>query len=152
MLPARARIVLLLLPLASAGCHAPSQYISPRIMGRVVDEATQQPLRGVRVQRSSNAPAPSEPPKGGEKLLLTPPTVTDEDGTFTVASRRDLSFLRELPLYPVPLTFTHPGYERLTKTFLPEKATNTASGEPLLPIGDIPLKREPENAPKSSTN
>lgn len=122
------------------GCHSPSQYISPRVTGRVVDEQTHQPIKGVQVRRRRDAPRQMEPPKGGEIMMQDPAVVTSREGTFTLKSQRDLAFLRRLEWFSVSLSFTHPDYETLLKTFSSTSVTNTSPGEPLLQTGDVVLK------------
>ena len=134
-----ASLCALVVAMACAGCHSPSQYSSPRIVGRVVDERTQQPIKGVNVRRGSDAARPMEPPKGGERMVQPPPVYTGADGEFVLQSARALAFIRRLQWYSVTLTFSHPGYERATRSYSLSDSTNTAGGEPLIQTGDITL-------------
>ena len=73
-------------------------------------------------------------------MVQAPAVVTDADGTFSLASQRDLAFLRRLEWFSVSLSFTHPDYERLVKAFNSSPSTNKLRGEPLLQTGDVLLK------------
>ena len=125
---------------AVTGCHSPSQYSSPRVTGRVLDEQTGQPLKDVAVRRVSDNTPVMAPPKGGEMLKQAPSIFTGADGAFVLKSVRDLAFLQRVQWYSVSLSFTHRGYEQLMKTYPLASATNTASGEPIVPAGDVLLK------------
>jgi hypothetical protein len=126
--------------MACSGCHSPSQYTSPRVTGRVLDEETKRPIKGVQVRRTSDAPRPMEPPKGSEIMMQEPSVFTRDDGTFTLQSQRDLSFLRQLEWFSVSLSFNHPDYVPLKKTFSSTSVTNKSPGEPLVETGDVLLK------------
>jgi len=128
---------------ASAGCQSPSQYVSPRVEGRVVDEQTQQPIQGVSVRRGSDMPQSMEQPRGAQKLVQPPPIYSGADGRFVLGSARDLAFIRRLHWYSVTLSFSHSGYEPLTRTYSLNDSTNTTAGEPLIQAGDIPLSPSP---------
>src|SRR5262249_28569029 len=127
---------------SAAGCQSPSQYVSPRVTGRVLDSETHQPVPDVQVRRTSDQPRPHamEPPKGAQMLQLPPGVRTGADGTFTVASQSDLAFFRRLGWYSLTLTFTHPGYEKLTQTYGVAGSTKSASGEPWVQAGDVLLQ------------
>jgi hypothetical protein len=105
-----------------------------------VDEETQRPIKGVQVRRTSDAPRQMDPPKGGERMMQDPTVFTGDDGTFTLQSQRDLSFLRRLEWFSVSLSFNHPDYDPLKKTFSSTSSTNQSPGEPLLQTGDVLLK------------
>lgn len=136
-----------ILALVLTGCKSsnPSQYISPRITGRVVDAQTQQPIPGVQVRRlkPNQDPGVAETIKGGQALEKTPVVRTDSDGSFVLASERNLAFLQRLGWYSVSLAFAHPNYERLTTEFTLVNATNTPTGEPLVKAGNIHLQPKP---------
>lgn len=123
-----------------AGCHSPSQYSSPRITGRVLDEETRQPLKNVQVRRVSDTTPAMAPPKGGEMLKQAPSIFTDADGGFVLKSVRDLAFIQRVQWYSVSVSFAHRGYEQLMMTYPLSSATNTPSGEPIVPVGDVLLK------------
>lgn len=140
-----------MLAVALAGCHSPSQYISPRVMGRVVNAQTGEPIANVRVvwQKDTRSASTMEPLKGAEHLRRQPPERTDAAGAFNVASARDLSFFRRLGWYGGNLSFSHFRYERLLITCWPTNVVHSPSGEPLIEAGDILLspKAEASSAP-----
>lgn len=147
-------LALALVTLALAGCKSasPSQYISPRITGRVLDARTQQPIEGVQVWRLT-PPDPNVDPalKGGQVMQQQAAAVrTRSDGTFVLVSERNLAVFRRLGWYSVSLTLAHPSYERLTTEFTLANATNTASGEPLVRAGDIQLQPKSSNVPAAA--
>src|SRR5436190_4277861 len=81
---------------AGTGCESPSQYVSPRITGRVLDEHTGQPIPKVRVQRWTAAPVGSmDSKKGAQNMDQEPHVFTVRDGTFALQSERSLAFFRE---------------------------------------------------------
>jgi hypothetical protein len=126
----------------ATGCkHSLSQYIAPRVTGRVLDAGTHQPVSGVRVHRLGDnpPPAPGETPRGAETLKRTPGERTRTDGTFVLASKRDLAILRRVKWYSATLSFTHPRYQELTRSYTATNATETSSGEPWVNAGDILL-------------
>jgi hypothetical protein len=129
----------LALAAGTTSCRSISQYVSPRVTGRVVDEQTGQPIKGVYVQRSSEAPRSTDPPKGGEQLMQPAAVSTGADGHFEMKSVRSLSLISRFEWFSVSLSFTHPKYERLTKRFQSGGTTNR-SAEPLIETGDIVLK------------
>ena len=109
-------------------------------MGRVLDEQTRQPLKNVQVRRVSDTTPAMAPPKGGEMLKQTPAVFTGADGGFVLKSVRDLAFIQRLQWYSVSVSFAHRGYEQLMATYPLSSATNTPSGEPVVPTGDVLLK------------
>jgi hypothetical protein len=127
----------------SGGCQStsPSQYIWPRVEGRVLDSQSHQPIKEVTVSRvggGDNYPAPN-PPKGGEIMMKPPAVRTAADGTFVMDSVRDIAFLQTIGWYSLTLTFQHPAYQRFITNYTLARATNTVSGEPLVKTGDIIL-------------
>ncbi|HUL51442.1 MAG TPA: hypothetical protein VLU94_02535 [Candidatus Nitrosotalea sp.] len=127
-----------------SGCKAssPSQYVSPRVTGTVVDSGTHQPLSGVRVRRATpnQQMDPNVPPRGGQAMSQESPMITGADGTFVVESVRDFVMFRKVGWYVVRLTFERAGYEPLATNFTPSQATTTPQGEPLVKTGDIALR------------
>jgi hypothetical protein len=125
------------------GCQtsSPSQYISPRITGRVLDAQTHQPIEGVTVKRirPDQSPNVDQVPKGGQMMERSPAVRSGKDGIFLLDSERDLAFFRSVGWYSVDISFGHPGYRRLVKTYSLTNAINTASGEPWVKAGDILL-------------
>src|SRR5678815_1637610 len=126
-----------------AGCKttSPSQYISPRVEGRVLDAKTHQPIAGVKVIRVEPdlEPAVDQALKGGQAMERTPAVRSIKDGTFVLDSERDLELFRRAGWYSVTLTFEHAGYASITTTYTVANATNSPSGEPLVKAGDILL-------------
>jgi hypothetical protein len=126
-----------------AGCKttSPSQYISPRVEGRVLDAQTHQPIVGVKVVRVVADPEPlvDQAPKGGQALERTPDVRSLKDGTFVLDSERDLELFRRTGWYSLTLTFEHAGYASITTNYTIANATNSPSGEPLVKAGDILL-------------
>jgi hypothetical protein len=127
----------------SGGCKStsPSQYISPRVEGRVLDSQSHQPIKDVQVRRhaADDNYRAEDPPKGGEMIKKAPAVRTAADGTFVLDSVRDFALLQEIGWYSLSLTFQHPAYERFFTNYTLARATNTASGEPLVKTGDILL-------------
>jgi hypothetical protein len=134
---------LLMLALLLAGCKSRplSPYISPRVVGRVVDARTGEPIHSVQVRRVTNEETrrPTDPPKGGELLRPLPSVRTGEDGAFVLDSVRDLALFGKGGWYSVTLSFEHARYERLIASYTPAQSTNTPSGEPLVNAGDVRL-------------
>jgi hypothetical protein len=75
--------------------------------------------------------------------VQVPAVLTDVDGGFALESERALTFLWQVRWYSVTLSFTHPGYEPLARTFSITSSTNTPAGEPLVEAGDVLLKPLP---------
>ena len=134
-------LVTLLLAMAAVGvgCHSPSQYISPRVEGRVVNAITGQPISDVAIRRFSTASHDNDPPKGAEMLDSEPTVVTQADGSFIVKSRTSLAFLHHVRWYSVTFIFTRSGYEKQKRTYSFTEATKTPDGEPLVQAGEIKL-------------
>jgi len=126
-----------------AGCKStsPSQYIAPRVEGRVLDAQTRQPIGGVTVQKINpgSDPAPGEIPKGAQALQQTPYVRTRSDGAFTLASKRNLEFFGRSSWYSLTISFRHSGYASFMTNYTPSSATATTSGEPLVKTGDVLL-------------
>jgi hypothetical protein len=114
------------------GSTSPSRYISPRVEGRVLDAQTHQPIAGVRVRRldASTEAAPGEIPRGAQALEQAPEVRTENDGSFAVASQRDLELFRRSGWYSVAISFKHPGYGPFMTNYTPALAIKTPRGEP----------------------
>lgn len=139
-------LAVIIFAIGMAGCKSssPSQYISPRITGRVLDAKTQQPIAGVKVRRlTPEDPNVAQVIKGGERLDQSPAVRTGSDGSFVLVSEKNLALFQRLGWYSVSLAFTHPNYESLTTEFTLVNATNTPAGEPLVQAGDIRLQPKP---------
>jgi len=129
-----------------AGCKSssPSQYIAPRITGRVVDAKTQQPIAGVKVHRLTlQDPTVDQAVKGGQAMQQPTAVRTGQDGSFILDSKKNVALFQRLGWYSVSLVFVHPHYEQLTTEFTLANATNTPTGEPLVRAGDIRLQPKP---------
>ena len=131
-----------------AGCKStsPSQYISPRVEGRVLDAQSRQPIGGVIVRRVKPGAeaATGEVPKGAQAMAQAPDVRTGKDGAFTLASDRSLQLFRRSGWYSVAISFKHAGYASFMTNYTRANATNTPGGEPLVRTGDIllvPLSR-----------
>jgi len=129
--------------LLQAGCQtsSPSQYISPRVTGRVLDGQTHQPVAGVQVKRVTAGENLQgiDTPRGGKAMEKNPAVRTGADGTFVLDSERALTFFRRGGWYSVTLSFQHPDYERFLTTYTLKDATTTPEGEPLVKAKDILL-------------
>jgi len=137
------RVALITLVSILAGCttSSPSQYISPRITGRVIDTKTGQPIENVQVRRRGNderTPSP-ESAKGGEQMTRSSAAYTKPDGSFIIASESEVAFLRAVGWYSVTLSFEHPAYYKTAKSYTPKNSTNSPAGEPWIQAGDIPM-------------
>jgi hypothetical protein len=143
---ARHETALLVAACVLAGCQSSpvlnSQYISPRVEGRVLDAATSQPIRNVSIRRL--APGQTEvvsPPAVGDRTLQRSPAIrTDRDGRFELDSERDLTLFRRTGWYSVTLAFTHKGYEQLVTNFTLVNAVVSSNSEPVVNAGNILLQ------------
>jgi len=128
--------------LTACKSHSPSQYISPRVTGRVIDARTHQPIEGVYVRRITGEQRyrSMEPMKGAQQIQLPAPIRTREDGTFVVDSTQALAFFRTVGWYSVTLSYEHSGYQSFEASYSLSQSTNTPSGEPWVNAGDIPLE------------
>ncbi len=136
-------LALILFTAAWIGCKSssPSPYVSPRVVGRVIDSSTQLPIVGVQVRRQAadETDRQDQPAKGGEMIARVPAVQTAEDGSFVLSSERDVALFRQVGWFTVNIAFSHPRYQALTIRYTLSQATNTTSGEPVIPAGDIRL-------------
>jgi hypothetical protein len=129
----------------AAGCKSgsASQYVSPRVTGRVLEMESGQPLKNVQVRRvlgDANARSP-DAPSGGQLLEQKSGTVrTGADGRFEMASSRTLSVLGS-GWYSVTLSFQRTGFQSVIRTYTLANSTNSPSGEPVVQTGDVLLPR-----------
>jgi len=127
----------------AGGCKSasPSQYISPRVEGRVLDAQSYQPIEDVQVRRlgADEDYRADTPLKGGQVIMKAPVIRTAADGTFVMGSVRDIAFLQTIGWFSLSLAFEHPSYERFITNYTLARATNTLRGEPLVKTGDILL-------------
>jgi hypothetical protein len=120
--------------------HSPSQYISPRVTGRVVDAQTHQPLDDAFVRKVTGAQKSMDQMKGAQQIQLPAPIRTRADGTFVVDSAQALAFFRTVGWYSVTLSYEHAGYQDLIVSYSLSQSTNTPTGEPWVNAGDVPLE------------
>ncbi len=128
-----------------AGCKSSgSEYIAPRVEGRVLDAQTHLPIERVAVQRLS----PGEQDrndfalkKGAESIVQSFPTYTDRNGRFVIDSEKALVLFAQMNWFSVDISFEHSGYEGFVTNYTLFTTTNTPSGEPLVDTGDILLQR-----------
>ena len=127
------------------GCSSfsPSQYVAPRVTGRVLDMETHQPLENVQVRRTDSdaASRSAEPYKGARALDPSGAVRTRSDGHFDLPSERTLGVFRGYGWYSISVAFEHGGYQSVLRSYTLANSTNTSSGEPLVPAGDILLPR-----------
>jgi hypothetical protein len=125
------------------GCKSssPSQIVSPRVTGRVVEAQNHQPIQGAKVQRVTSDPDRRSPSvqKGGQMMEQTPAVRTAADGTFMLDCIRDLGVFRKLGWYDVKVSFEHPDYERFVATYTATNAVVTPEGVPVVNTGDVVL-------------
>jgi hypothetical protein len=116
-----------------------SQYISPRVTGRVLDAETSQPIRNVSIRRltTGQTEAVNSTAAGGRSLERTPAIRTDRDGRFHLDSERDLTLFRRAGWYSVTLGLTHKGYERFVTNYTLTSAVVASNGEPVVDAGSI---------------
>lgn len=127
-----------LLPLA--GCQSsPSHYVSPRVIGRVLDERTHEPIAGVRVKRivPDYEAGTLDQVKGGETLQKMHPVVSSADGTFNLDSQKSVALFRDLAWFTVEISFDHRYYQNYLTNYTPKMATNSPAGEPVIYAGEI---------------
>jgi hypothetical protein len=112
----------------------------------VLDEQTQQPIKGVKVRRllSDQEPNVANNIKGGQVLAKAPAIRTAADGTFELASERRLAPFQRGGWYSVSLAFEHPGYLRRVSHYTLRDAILSPKGEPQVKAGDIPLQKVPQ--------
>ena len=124
------------------GCQSsPSHYVSPRVIGRVLDERTHQPIAEVAVKRvvPDYEAGTLQPVKGGEILQRTQPARSKTDGTFNLDSQKSVALFRDIAWFTVEISFTHRNYEGFVTNYTPRMATNSPSGEPVIYAGEILL-------------
>jgi hypothetical protein len=143
---ARVLVGAVILMFALAGCKSssPAPYVSPQVTGRVLDEQTQQPIKGVKVRRllPDQEPNVANNLKGGQVMVKAPAVRTAADGTFELASERRLTPFQRGGWYSVSLAFEHPGYLRRVTHYTLKDAILSPRGEPLVQAGDIPLQKD----------
>jgi hypothetical protein len=129
---------------AVTGCKSSgSEYISPRVEGRVLDSETHQPIYRVHVKRTTPSSAKSDDymRKGAQRMEEPFPAYTDKNGYFVIDSEKALVLFAQMNWFSVDISFEHSGYDRFVTNYTLMTATNTASGEPLVNTGDVYLQR-----------
>jgi hypothetical protein len=135
-----------------AGCQSSpvlnSQYISPRVTGRVLDAVSSQPIRNVSIRRLATGQSSTMDPtaKGDQSLERLRSLRTDADGRFDLDSERALTLFRRAGWYSATLAFTHNGHERFVTNFTLASAVIEPSGEPVVNAGNIllqPVSKKP---------
>jgi hypothetical protein len=123
------------------GCksRSPAQYVSPRIVGRVLDEQSRQPIKGVLVKRvvPDYEAGTLDQVHGAESLARTQPIRTDASGAFDLASQKSVALFREVGWFGVEIAFEHRAYETFTTNYTPASSVLSANGEPVIHAGDI---------------
>ena len=138
---------LALLALTWAGCQdlaLPHQaWTQPRITGRVLDEATRQPVAGAKVTRvrPPSNDGFSDDTKGGPQMVNRPVfAVTEADGRFQLAGERTAQlFLETFPDFAVTLRVSVSGYATFQEQFTNVIFAGPQTNEPLVNAGDIRL-------------
>lgn len=134
--------------LVVAGCksHSPSHYVSPRIVGRVLDARTQQPLEGAVVKRvvPDYEAGTLETVKGGEALQRARPAVSAADGAFNLDSQKSVALFRDLGWFSVEISVTRRDYEKFVTNYTPRMSVISSNGEPVIHAGDILLTPKSE--------
>jgi hypothetical protein len=129
---------------AFVGCqsYSPTQYVSPRVTGQVLDARTRAPIPEVTVRRidSDGGGRNFAPQHGGEMMMQSPGVRSRPDGTFVLEAIRDLSPLHHIHWYSVSLSFERSGYDRLVTNYSRTSAISTPEGAPLISAGDILLQ------------
>jgi hypothetical protein len=129
---------------AGAGCKSSgSEYISPRVEGRVLDADTRQPIYRARVKRITPGSQSTDNfmRKGGQRMEEPFPEYTNQEGYFTIDSERALVLFAQMNWFSVDVSFEHSGYDRIVTNYTLFNATNTPGGEPLIKTGDVLLHR-----------
>jgi hypothetical protein len=138
-------IAFLLLAIALTGCQSGkfSNYISPRVTGRVLAADTQQPLAKATVRRvvPMRTAGADTPPKGSQLLMQPAGVRTDADGRFVLDAERVVAVFRRGGWYSVTVSFERSGYGSFQTNFSAAKfKQRSAEGVPLVNAGDILLK------------
>lgn len=123
------------------GCksRSASHYVSPRVIGRVLDAETHQPLAGVEVQRvvPDYEAGSMDQVRGGEVLARPQPLRTSAEGTFDLDSQKSVAFFRQIAWFTAEISFARRGYETFITNYTPVNAVFLPSGESVIHAGDI---------------
>jgi len=118
-------------------------YVSPRITGRVLDANTRQPIAKASVLKVNprQASQTDRDQKGAEWMIAPTPSLTDEQGRFTLGSQKDLTVFRHANLYSVSVTVTHPQYVQFVTNFTLTNMKRKEEKGPLeVEAGDLLLR------------
>ena len=131
-----------LISLAGCKSHSPSHYVSPRVIGRVLDETTHQPIKDVRVKRvvPDYEAGTLDQVRGGEMLARMQSPRSAADGDFVLDSQKAVALFSDLAWFTVEISFTRSGYETFITNYTPASAVFSPDGEPVIQAGDIFLK------------
>jgi hypothetical protein len=125
------------------GCksRSPTHFVSPRVIGRVLDAETRQPLAGVEVTRvvPDYDAGSMDQVRGGEILARPQPLRTSTEGTFDLDSQKSVAFFRQIAWFTAEISFAGRGYETFVTNYTPANAIFLPSGEAVIHAGDIPL-------------
>jgi len=134
--------------LAATGCksHSPSHYVSPRVIGRVLDEQSRQPIAGVCVRRvvPNYNSGTLETVKGDEALQRRGPAVSDTNGRFALDSQKSVALFGDSAWFSIEVSFAHPAYTPVVTNYTPRMATNSPGSEPIIFAGDIFMTQKPK--------
>ena len=136
---------LLLAAIALTGCKSVSvsNYISPRVTGRVLAADTGQPIANVKVKRVNPTANQNydDPAKGGQKVESAGGVRTDRQGRFILDAERALTLFQQQIWFSVTVSFQHEGYATLRTNFTAgHTTTNAPDGAPVVNAGDIRLR------------
>jgi len=139
------RVALVLFAMALAGCQSGkySNYVSPRVTGRVLAADTRHPLEGAAVRRVVPMASDGEdtPPKGGELMMQPGAVRTDADGRFVLEANRAVTLFRHSGWQSVTVSFDCTGYETLQTNYTAAGIkTRTPEGVPWVNAGDVLLQ------------
>jgi hypothetical protein len=123
------------------GCKSVSEWVAPRVEGRVLDAQSRAPIKDVLVMRlnANEEYQISDQAKGAQLMEQAFGVRTSATGAFGLGSIRTFAPFQHLSWYSTTLAFEHPAYQRITATFTTAQATNNATGEPIIQAGDILL-------------
>jgi len=129
---------------ALVGCksYSPSQYVSPRVTGQVLDARTRAPVPEVTVRRmdSDGGGRNFTPQHGGELMMQSPGVRSRPDGTFVLEAIRDLSPLHHIHWYSVSISFERSGYDRFVTNYSRTSAISAPDGVPVITAGNVLLQ------------
>jgi hypothetical protein len=131
--------------LGLTGCQSGkfSNYVSPRVTGRVLAADTQQPLSRATVRRVTPQPSAGSGtlPKGGQIQMEPGGVRTDTDGRFVLESERVITVFHRGGWQSVTVSFAHAGYQSFQTNYTAGRfKERSPEGVPLVNAGDILLE------------